>query len=118
MKKIARAAMAVFVATALTACISARRGEPMYRTVELKDQKMVAGQKEFMEHCDQCHPGGEAGVGPAINNKPLPPMLIKLQIRQGIGVMPSFRPDQLSDEEVDAIADYLVTLRQKGKTKR
>jgi mono/diheme cytochrome c family protein len=50
-------------------------------------------------------------VGLAIINKPLPKALIKFQIRNGIGVMPAFNEKQLSDEQVENIAEYLRYLR-------
>jgi mono/diheme cytochrome c family protein len=32
---------------------------------------LALGRQVFMQQCDQCHLGVEAGLGPAINNKPL-----------------------------------------------
>ena len=39
---------------------------------------------------------GEAGLGPEINDKPLPGFLIKFQVRHGMGTMPSFKKDRIS----------------------
>jgi mono/diheme cytochrome c family protein len=64
-----------------------------------------------MRNCDQCHPRGEAGLAPALNNKPLPAFLIKFQVRQGLGAMPSFSKDDLSDQQLDDIIRYLQALR-------
>jgi mono/diheme cytochrome c family protein len=64
-----------------------------------------------MRHCDQCHPRGEAGLAPAINNKPLPAFLMKLQVRQGLGAMPSFSKDDIRDAELENIVAYLQALR-------
>jgi mono/diheme cytochrome c family protein len=65
-----------------------------------------------MEKCHRCHPGGEAGLGPALNNKPFPDFLKRFQVRHGLGAMPHFEKEQLSDAQLDAILVYLKTLRQ------
>jgi mono/diheme cytochrome c family protein len=97
-----------------TACASARRSEPIAGPIPL-DAKASAGQIVFMRNCQSCHPRGEAGVGPALNNKPLPDAAIRLQIRTGVvgaGTMPPFPPEVLSDEEIDQIIAYLTALRK------
>ena len=80
--------------------------------VDLPSKELQQGKVLFEEYCATCHPGGMGGVGLAIVNKPLPEFLIKFQIRNGIGVMPAFGEDKLSDEQVDHIAEYLVYLRK------
>lgn len=65
-----------------------------------------------MRNCDQCHPRGEAGLAPALNNKPLPAFLIKFQVRHGLGAMPSFSKDDISDQDLEDIILYLQALRQ------
>ncbi|HYO08176.1 MAG TPA: cytochrome c [Tepidisphaeraceae bacterium] len=111
---------ASIVAGALLApgCASARRDEPLVGPVELPTPELRMGQQVFMRHCYQCHPGGRAGVGPALNNKPLPAALIKTQVRQGLGEMPAFGTDILRETEVDAVADYMIALRQNKPDKR
>ena len=94
------------------ACGSARRVPPVASPVELSSQKLVTGHHEFMEYCHQCHPHGEAGLAPAINDKPLPGFLIKFQVRHGLGAMPAFPKQVISDEELDAIVAYLKALRR------
>jgi mono/diheme cytochrome c family protein len=43
----------------------------------------------LMRHCHQCHPrGGDGGLRPALNNKPVPGFLVKCQVRLGLGAMP------------------------------
>jgi mono/diheme cytochrome c family protein len=69
------------------------------------------GRRVFMNRCHQCHPGGEGGLGPAINNKPLPGFLIHFQIRHGLGAMPSFPPDKISEEEIHSVIAYLNSVR-------
>lgn len=93
-------------------CSSARRGEPIKGPLIIEGKQLAAGQRAFMASCHQCHPGGRAGLGPAINNKPLPGFMIKLQSRVGLGAMPGFSSAELSDEDLDAIVVYLKALRQ------
>jgi mono/diheme cytochrome c family protein len=93
-------------------CASARRGETVVGPVQLNANQRE-GQVLFMHNCNQCHPGGQAGVGTSINNKPVPRVAEKLQIRQGVlGIMPKFSDEDLSDREVDRILDYLDELQR------
>jgi mono/diheme cytochrome c family protein len=68
-----------------------------------------------MTQCHQCHPGGEAGLGPSLNDKPLPGFMMKFQIRHGIGAMPAFSKDNVGDEDLDAVVAYVKALRRHGK---
>jgi mono/diheme cytochrome c family protein len=65
-----------------------------------------------MDKCNRCHPGGEAGLGPALNDKPFPDFLKRFQVRHGLGVMPHFSKDELTDPQLDAILDYLKALHE------
>ena len=95
----------------LGGCGSARRGPPIAPEVVPEDPQARRGERQFHRFCYQCHPGGEAGLGPALNDKPLPDVLVKTQVRQGIGAMPAFPAQILSDEDVDAIVAYMKVLR-------
>jgi mono/diheme cytochrome c family protein len=109
-----------FVAVALAACAgllipacgSARRSEPIKGSVAINDPVVARGRIAFMAKCNHCHPGGEAGLGPALNDKPLPEFLIKTQIRAGLGAMPAFPPQEISDADVDAIIAYMKAIRR------
>jgi len=95
----------------LTTACSARRGEPIVGPLAISETPIAHGQQVFMRECHQCHPGGEAGLAPAINNKPLPGFLIKLQVRNGLGAMPAFSQNEISPEDLDHLVDYLKALR-------
>lgn len=69
------------------------------------------GRIVYMEHCQPCHPGGEAGLGPSLNDKALPTFLKKFQVRQGIGSMPSFSDEEIPDDALDDLMAYLSALR-------
>ena len=80
---------------------------------ELRQQPRLAeGQRAFMQNCNQCHPGGSGGVGPALNDKKLPPFLVKLKVRHNLGVMPKFPEEVLPDAQLDDIVAYLRFIRQ------
>ena len=96
----------------LTACGSARRGEPLIGERQPPNAKIALGQQVFDRNCSQCHPGGESGLGPALNDKPLPQFAMKIQIRNGVGAMPRFSSAEISDEQVSAVTAYVVWLRR------
>jgi mono/diheme cytochrome c family protein len=56
-----------------------------------------------------------AGLGPALNNKPLPGFAIRYQIRNGMGAMPAFDEEKISDKEAKNIVAYLKALRKLDK---
>lgn len=91
---------------ALAACGTARRGLP---AAELSGEDRL-GQLAFQEHCHACHPGGEAGLGPALARRPLPGFLVRVQVREGFGSMPAFSRDELSPADLDAIVAWLDEL--------
>jgi mono/diheme cytochrome c family protein len=95
----------------ITSC-SARRGEPIKGPLPIGSVAVGNGQKVFMRECHQCHPGGEAGLGPAINNKPLPGFMIRGQVRNGIGAMPAFSQSDISPKEIDDLLEFLKALRR------
>lgn len=97
-------------------CGPSRRGELVGAPITPDTGAERRGERLFYRHCAKCHPGGEAGLGPALNNKPLPEFAIETQIRRGLGAMPAFDAHHLSDEEVDAIAEFVVELRTTPRT--
>jgi mono/diheme cytochrome c family protein len=96
----------------INGCTDARRSEPLVGgPVHLTEQQQL-GQQVFAQHCYQCHPNGAAGLGPAINNKPLPQAMIKTQVRVGAGAMPGFDEHHIPQDQLDAVASYLTALRK------
>jgi mono/diheme cytochrome c family protein len=96
----------------LCACATTRGSEPVRGPLVVDSAEEQQGQVVFMRECNYCHPMGDGGLGPALNNKPLPKAPVKLQIRKGLGAMPAFSEQQLSDAEVDAIFAYMLVLRR------
>jgi mono/diheme cytochrome c family protein len=77
----------------------------------VQSESAVAGKEVFMRYCNRCHPSGNAGLGPSIINKPLPGFLIRIQVRRGFGVMPSFAKEYLSGDELDKLVAYIKEIR-------
>ena len=97
-------------------CGTARRSEPIAGPLQLasdapRDQAVLRGRAVFAAHCYQCHPAGEAGLGPALNDKPLPGFAIRTQVRQGLGAMPAFGEQEISADQLDDLVSYLFALR-------
>ena len=103
--------VALAALVAIGACGTARRGPPEGIPVTLDSPQERRGEPLFFRFCHKCHPNGEAGLGPALNNKALPEFVIKFQVRQGLGAMPAFSSDVISDDELDDIVEYMEELR-------
>lgn len=111
----ANAALATMIAAVLIgACGASRRSEPLIGEKRIPTERIALGEQVFSRICSQCHPAGEGGLAPALNNKPLPAWAIRFQVRQGLGAMPSFSKRDISDEQLKAVAEYVVWLRRQG----
>ncbi|WP_426058448.1 c-type cytochrome [Hymenobacter sp. B1770] len=102
----------------LAACSTARRSEPIAaRTAAINSERLVRGQAVFMQNCQKCHPGGEAGAGPPLNNVHLPGAALRFRVRDRafllwLGMMPAFKKDRISAQELDDLVAYLKVLRR------
>ena len=109
-------ALIAAIATAfICGCNDSRRAVTFADPVALSDPQVARGQIVFMNQCNECHPGGSAGLGPGINDKPLPGFLIKTQIRRGLGAMPAFDESEIPDADLDNLIAYLGELRRSEK---
>lgn len=104
-------ALTLTILLLISSC-SVRRSEPIRGPLSLDDPDAQKGQVTFMAHCHRCHPIGESGLGPAINSIPAPDFLKRYQVRHGLGAMPSFSEEEISDEELDNIITYLGALQE------
>ncbi|HYE32752.1 MAG TPA: cytochrome c [Methylomirabilota bacterium] len=96
-------------------CRHPRRGEPIVGPLPVNDPAVARGRIVYAQHCHQCHPGGEGGLGPGLNDKPLPKFLIKTQVRLGLGTMPGFPEERIDSESLDDLVNYIVALRHHSK---
>lgn len=55
---------------------------------------------------------GEGGLGPALTQMPSPRWLRKVQVRTGLGVMPSFDQHPVWFQDLDALVNYSLALRR------
>ena len=103
--------MGVALAFLFAACGTARKTPPLAPALDLSDPKVAHGQKVFFQHCHQCHPQGQGGLGPAIVNKPLPEFLMSFQVRHGLGTMPSFGAEKIPSQDMEALMEYIKAVR-------
>jgi mono/diheme cytochrome c family protein len=96
---------------AIGACGNSRRAGPEAGPAPVTTTALAEGRQVFQRNCYQCHPAGQAGLGPALNNKPIPRFLMATQVRQGVGAMPGFDKQEISDLELDHLLDYMAVLR-------
>lgn len=75
------------------------------------DGEAASGAQLFSDNCESCHGVEGAGghVGPNLQTSPVAENLsqVEQQVRNGGGAMPPFS-GALSDEEIDAVAHYVV----------
>lgn len=94
-------------------CGSSRQSEPLTgRLVLTAEQRQ--GQVLFHKYCHQCHPHGEAGLGPAINSNPAPMAAFGVQVRSGLGAMPAFSDELISDRQLEQLLAFVATQRHQG----
>ena len=87
------------------------------------DEKIYEGKLVFKSQCQKCHPNGEAGVGPALNNIKLPAFLIKFRVRSRAMLlwavrMPSFNKHEISKKELSSLVAYLKHMEKKDGTNK
>lgn len=111
MKTCGRLLALATLTTLAVSCGPARRTGTFGQSLRLTERQQQ-GQVLYMRNCNGCHPEGSGGLGPGLANKPLPGFAMRTQIRAGVGSMPAFTEQMLSDEEVDAIVDYVNALQE------
>ncbi|HEY9363138.1 MAG TPA: cytochrome c [Chitinophagaceae bacterium] len=91
----------------LASC-SVRRTQPITQQEFVPaNNRILNGQKVFMANCNKCHPGGEGGLGPSVNGNIAPQFVKRFQMRHGLGVMPSFKKDEISKSDLRDISKFL-----------
>lgn len=112
MKKLNLVSITVTALLLMISCV-ARRSEPIReKYFNITNEQVLRGQQVFMYRCQKCHPGGEAGLGPALNSNPAPGFIKRLQVRVGLGVMPGFNVHQVSRQEAKDLSKYMKALRR------
>lgn len=106
MRDVTAKVFAMTAMVAIVACGAARQSPPLASPAQLSSEERV-GQRVFMRECNGCHPQGAGGLGPALNDKPVPVAAVKLQVRQGLGAMPSFSEKEITSDELSALVAFL-----------
>jgi mono/diheme cytochrome c family protein len=106
-----------WICLVFVSCGTAKRSEPIMGKLEIKNESIRNGQLVFMKNCQKCHPGGQAGEGPSINNIALPGFLIRFRVRDkafllGLGRMPSFKKNEISQKEMDDLIGYIKAVKK------
>lgn len=96
----------------IMSCVSRKAEVIKGKSFVTANEHIANGERVFMAHCQKCHPGGEAGLGPAINSNPAPQFIKRLQMRHGIGVMPSFKKNEISRNDLRDVSKYLRAWKQ------
>lgn len=121
MKKSLIIAIIIFIFSGLYfASCSTRRLKKDKAGINELDSKIADGRLVFKNKCQKCHPNGEAGVGPALNDLKLPSFILRAKIRSRAtflwaGRMPSFNKHEISNVEMSALITYLKDMRKKDK---
>jgi len=66
---------------------------------------VAGGEQVFNEACGGCH-----GGGPSLQDLAWDPARMRRQIREGSGGMPALSLDDVSDDDVEAVLAFLVTI--------
>jgi mono/diheme cytochrome c family protein len=99
---------ATILITNLTPSCVARKNEPIKQKEFVPaNDRQKNGEVVFMANCQKCHPGAEGGLGPAINSNPAPQFIKRFQMRHGLGVMPSFKKDEITKQDLHDVSKYL-----------
>ena len=91
---------------------------------DVEKTAMVSGEEIFNMHCLSCHAAGPGHPGTMrlelrlgkdksvlTERDDLHPEYIKTIVRQGILLMPPFRPSEITDSELLALATYLAPVK-------
>lgn len=90
-----------------------RHSEPITgEELSIENERIANGEKIYMAYCQKCHPAGEGGLGPSINANPAPGFIKRFQVRHGLGTMPSFGKEEISNKDVRDMMKYLKSLKQ------
>lgn len=97
----------IFFLVVLGSC-TIRKSEPITgKEFTPANASVTNGERMYMMHCQKCHPGGEGGLGPAINPNPAPGFIKRFQVRHGLGTMPAFRIEEIAKKDLHDISKYL-----------
>ena len=71
-----------------------------------------APETVYASTCGYCH---GRNVGPIILGKNIPAETVTAFVRRGQGAMPAFRPTEISDQELEALAEWIAASKANPK---
>jgi mono/diheme cytochrome c family protein len=77
---------------------------------EIGSTDVANGKSVYATYCDDCHPDGDADVGPSLIADPHSAARLRQQIREGSGKMKPFPEKRLSKDDLEAILAYLDSI--------
>jgi mono/diheme cytochrome c family protein len=123
-RRIALALVALVLVTGVAACggddgdsgaTDTTTTETTTDTTTTDETTAASGRDVFVGECASCHTFEDAGatgaIGPNLDESTADEAAVEAQVRSGGGGMPAFE-GQLSDEEIQAVAGYVVAERQ------
>ncbi|MDB4985939.1 MAG: hypothetical protein JWN04_1117 [Myxococcaceae bacterium] len=81
------------------------------------DGLLASGKESFDNSCGNCHPGGEADVGPKLSGHEETSAHMTKQIRKGSGRMAPIGKDKLPEPELKGLLVYLSSIGAVGDVK-
>jgi mono/diheme cytochrome c family protein len=70
------------------------------------------GETIFARYCNTCHPGGGRGVGPSLITENYAEAEMRSVVRHGKKQMPGFGLQVISDDDLNALVEYVKGLRR------
>jgi mono/diheme cytochrome c family protein len=67
----------------------------------------VDGARTYADACVFCH---DTNTGPTLRGRQLHPAYVRYVVRNGMAAMPAFRPSEVDDATLAALADYVASL--------
>lgn len=89
---------------------SARRGEPLVGRLVTTEASEQRGKLVFLQQCYRCHPGGEGGLGPSLNDKRV--SLSRARSGFGHAARPGPAAARLQEPDLSDLVAYLSALRR------
>ena len=81
------------------------------------DSLLASGKDSYDETCGNCHPGGDADVGPKIAGHEETSAKMTKQIRKGSGRMAPIGTDKLPEDQMKGLLVYLSSIGAVGDVK-
>jgi mono/diheme cytochrome c family protein len=110
-KRFCLPALLAVAVLAFTLAACGPREDPNEVLPEMTEERLAEGQQIFIRHCQSCHPDGARGAGPRLADRAIPVVIVRDRVRNGRRAMPAFGPQVISEDELESLVAYVVSLR-------